>query len=360
MSLTSSTFKYTPIAIAEGYDFLNKLPLFKFYDELKSISTTQNNNRTECNNLIDYEDLQRICNKLGYILCNITQISNIANVDNNRSCKYLNYLIQEEIENVNSDSNKLPTLYEALKKYKTSYENYKCDFEQNTETDIDIAQTIKQLNYYAEYLYWINENFENIQDTQEDNFSKFLNTFIMLYNRVLRYDTCNQSKKYLTKLNDFKKEYDEALEHIKTKYKDIKPKTMENDEEAAESCTTGKEQDQEGDSEFPLFSSIKSHITTHPAPAAPTHSALGDTIRDDTPEDSNDSTIGKATPFICSGVAIFMFLFILHKFTPLGTCLRKNKLIDRNRMKGKQDDIYKLLSDASQIPHNIAYQPIGY
>ncbi|KMZ77354.1 hypothetical protein PVIIG_05502 [Plasmodium vivax India VII] len=313
MSPTSSTVQYSPIAIAQ-YDFLKELPLFKFFDQLKSISTTPNNNHDKCESLTHYNKLQNICNKLGVILGKIKEISILVDADNNnRSCKYLNYLIREEIEKEKCDPNTLPFLYEALNKYNGSYENYKCHFKQNTDADINIAQTIKQLNYYGEYIYWFNQNYNNITYSNKTDFYEFLNACALYYNRLIRYDTCNEIKKYQTVLNDFKAMYNEALEHIKTKYKDIKPKTMENDEEAAESCTTGKEQDQEGDSEFPLFSRIKSHITTHPAPAAPTHSALGDTIQDGSSEDPNVSTVGKATPIICSAVAISMFSFILHK-----------------------------------------------
>ncbi|VUZ99691.1 PIR protein [Plasmodium vivax] len=336
MSLTSSTSQYSPISIAQGYDFLKQLPLYQFYENLKSISAIQNDNHTECETLNDSNELQKICYQLGNILGKITQINKLVDVDNNnnnnRSCKYLNYFIQEQIEKVKPASNNLSTLYEALNKYKGKYEDYKCNFQENTKTDTDIAKISKELYYYAEYLYWIKKNIKNIENTKEIKYSQFFSAFVLYYNRLLQHDTCNDIKEYQTELNEFKGKYNEALAHIKTKYKDISTRPMDNVEEAKKSFR-------------------------HPLQFIRDDS--GDTIQAGTPEDSQGSTVGKATPIICSAVAIFMSSFMLHKFTPLGTYLRRNKLIDRNRMDEKQDDNYKLLSDTSRIPHNIAYQPVG-
>ncbi|GAB69648.1 hypothetical protein PCYB_003970 [Plasmodium cynomolgi strain B] len=154
------TFQNIPISIAQLHDFLKELPLFKFYDEIERISKNPNDNPTECDTLTGFNTLQEICYKIVYILDNITQFSNLVDVANNnyRSCKYLKYLVQEEIEKEECDSYTLRSLYEALNKYKSPNGNYECIFEQNTNTDTNINHTTKELYYYAEYLYWIKEN----------------------------------------------------------------------------------------------------------------------------------------------------------------------------------------------------------
>ncbi|SCA59809.1 VIR protein [Plasmodium vivax] len=367
MSLFSSTVHYTPISIAHGSEFLKELPLFKFYVKLESISTTPYKDHDECKSLNGFNELQKICYKLGDILGEITEISKLVDVDNNknndRSCQYLNYLIQEEIEKEKEkcDPNTLPSLYKALNKYKGSYGDYKCKFEQSNNTDTDIAKTSKNMYYYAEYLYWIIKEFKNIQDTKENIFSQFLNTSIRPYNKLLQHDTCNKPQKYKTQLEEFKNKYNEALEYIKKIYPVIITKPMNNYEEAKKTCGTDSEKTDELYPDlFKYFSTASSDLRAHPISQPLALSASGDILLDGTPQDSQGSTLGTATPIICSAVAISMFSFILHKFTPLGTYLRRNKLIDRNRMDEKQDDNYKLLSNASEIPHNIAYQPVGY
>ncbi|SCA59639.1 hypothetical protein PVC01_000012500 [Plasmodium vivax] len=181
----------------------------------------QNDSHNECVKLTDYKELQKICNKLGYVLDNITKFSKFVDVDNNnnRSCKYLNYLIQEEIEHLESDSNNISSLYETLNKYKSSHDNYECIFKQNANTDTKIAKTSKNVYYYSEYLYWIKKEFNNIQNTEKKQFWEFLNTSIFPYNRLLQHDTCNKNKKYQNELNDFKLKYNEAINEIKKKYK---------------------------------------------------------------------------------------------------------------------------------------------
>ncbi|CAI7723969.1 Plasmodium vivax Vir protein, putative [Plasmodium vivax] len=365
MSPTNSTVQYSPISIAQSYVFLRELPLFKFYNELNITSTTPKINHDQCKNLTRHHDLYKICNQLGDILGNIKEINKLANVDvdnnnnNNRSCKYLNYLIREEIEKEKCDPNTLPSLYEALNTYNGSFENYKCNFEPNTnpDPDTDIAEKSKKLYYYTEYLYWITQKYNNIIKSNETDYYHFLNACVFYYNKLLQHDTCKENQKHKNELNDFKETYIEALENIKKIYPNITPKPMQDSEEAKESCTNNREKSQESDEEgFILFQSLTSNSRTRRPP--PTLSDSVAIHQNSIPQDSQGSTIGKATPIICSTVAISMFSFILHKFTPLGTYLRRNKLIDRNRMDEKQDDNYKLLSDASQIPHNIAYQPV--
>ncbi|KMZ88687.1 hypothetical protein PVBG_05543 [Plasmodium vivax Brazil I] len=290
------------------YDFLKQLPLYQFYENLKSISAIQNDNHTECETLNDSNELQKICYQLGNILGKITQINKLVDVDNNnnnnnRSCKYLNYFIQEQIEKVKPASNNLSTLYEALNKYKGKYEDYKCNFQENTKTDTDIAKISKELYYYAEYLYWIKKNIKNIENT---------NAFVLYYNRLLQHDTCNDIKEYQTELNEFKGKYNEALAHIKTKYKDISTRPMDNVEEAKKSCTTAQQDDEKDENDTPLFlRSTSFSRVRHPLQFIRDDS--GDTIQAGTPEDSQGSTVGKATPIICSAVAIFMSSFMLHK-----------------------------------------------
>ncbi|KMZ94044.1 hypothetical protein PVMG_02270 [Plasmodium vivax Mauritania I] len=325
-------------SIYRNNKFLNQLPLYQFFDKLISIPTTPNKKHDECESLNGYDELQKICNRLGNILDKITGISTLVDADNNKNnitCKYLDYFIQEEIEKEQCDSKNLPSLYEALNKYKDSYLNYKCDFVQNTNNDTTIYHTIKQVNFYAEYLYWLNQNYNNITNANKTDYYEFLNVCVLYYNRLLKHDTCIEINKYQTQLNEFKKEYDQALEAIKITHKDINPIPMHDENRAKESCSTDSKKVQELESDvFTYFSTIPSGIRAQPISPRPALSNSGDTIQADAPEDSQGST-----------------------FTPLGTYLRRNKLIDRNRMDEKQDDNYKLLSDASRIPHNIAYQP---
>ncbi|CAI7718379.1 Plasmodium vivax Vir protein, putative [Plasmodium vivax] len=333
MSQTRSTFQYSPITIAQ-YDFLKELPLFKFYNKLKSFYTITKDGHPECKSLTSYNELQNICNKLGDILDNITEISKTVEVDhninNNRSCQYLTYFIQEEIENLKSESSDLPSLYEALKEYNSSYENHKCKFELNIDADINIAKTRKQIYYYAEYLYWIKHKYNNIINSNETDYNKFFSDCAFYYNKLLQDVICRKKEKYQTELSNLKKVYDEALKAIKNKYPDINPMSMKDKASAKKSCPTGQKVNQDGKQEYQLFSG-NSYFSKGPPPGHSIREISGDINLHGTPEGSQGSTIGKATPILCSTVAISMFSFILHK----------------------------LLSDASQIPHNIAYQPVG-
>ncbi|CAI7722546.1 hypothetical protein PVPAM_120078500 [Plasmodium vivax] len=166
-------------------------------------------------------------------------------------------------------------------------------------------------------------------------FFQFLNDSVLYYNRLLLVDACSEIGKHQNILKDFNVKYNEALQCIKKIYSDINPKPMNKDEEAKKSCATDSEKSpEENEDQFILFSSLTSDSRTRRPPTE--LSDAGPIYQDSIPQDSQGST-----------------------FTPLGTYLRKNKLIDRYRMNEKQDDNYKLLSDASRIPHNIAYQPVG-
>ncbi|SBS82038.1 PIR protein [Plasmodium ovale] len=335
-----------------GHDNIDYLTSKKRYDAL-DIQFIDQGNHEECYGL--ERELEN--DNDAYVLCmkvtgNLNNFNNIKFFDslNDYRCKYLNFWIHE-ILNKYKGKHSGTLKFRILKFFeKFNAKDSKCPSEFTDYVITDDYKKMKSFYDYALNYQILQFDYEQSDKPCTKRIDNYIRTIINLYNQVKQEctRTANSTKKYCIALEDIKKVYPQGKLWKLTCNEVVTEKTAKILKEIStlrEENTRLQEQITQNCEERVAGNCEKSALFRHDCPPC---------------SSGSNSCITVVVPLL---VILFIF-FILAKFTPLGSCLRRYIIrkkgekmnINEERIEESLEHTFNYVDKNSEMGGNI----IGY
>ncbi|SBT77463.1 PIR protein [Plasmodium ovale] len=333
------------------HDFLKSLPLYKFFHLMENKEGLVVSNSKCSNNLgmshKGYFDVVILCRKSENILHSLesTFNSEFKLEDKDRYCNYFKFWLNAKTKMFEHYSYNVNMLYQSLMHYHfVLKDDYSCSNIIDLKIREGNLEIYKYLFFHTENLYWINKKFKESLGSDTTSLSNYLEKCSDYYDKIICTDTCEKNVLYKEQLEDFKNEFNSTILHLLSIKPDIELKQLE-------SPTRHRCKERDNIIKCPMENREEKWNTIILDPD-------GEAPSDDTA--SLLSTI--VILFIFSGITILFSLFILYKFTPLGSWLqhfiqKKRKICGNFNEENEQflstlsnDEIY-----STESTYNIAY-----
>ncbi|SBT73733.1 Plasmodium vivax Vir protein, putative [Plasmodium ovale] len=345
--------------LQEIYQFLRKLPVYTFYEEMNEDEQKSVQEKSMCKTYMITQEsgndvLMELCQKAENILKSLEDsfIDGSKHSNKERYCNYFKYWLnfkakQIGLENYSPNYNyNYSMLYRSIMTYNlTLGDKYTCDNITDIGSDKNEFDEIsKKLFYITENLYWIRNKYDMIENPDLSSLYKFLVYSTDFYNKIICENKCEENARYKSILEEFHGEFDKTSKYLYQLHQEIKKEELESPiqhkckEQTLTLCnleTRSVEWAKHGISDLDYYYGY---------------------------EMGYDSTT-IITTVAFSIIMMFFLLLFLYKFTPLGTSLRhylqrKNKICNTfNEFKKKILQKSKNKEIKSQNwTYNIPYQ----
>ncbi|SBS93699.1 PIR Superfamily Protein [Plasmodium ovale curtisi] len=330
------------INITNTHDFLKKLHLYKLFDSSCLINKEMSclpkgdidNGVSLCDTFLNqsadnYKKLRDHCLKGEKILRLFKSKLHSIVTDDIRDtfCYYINYMLYSQIHEINRSSNNISNYYAALIKYNSYINPYNgCVNINDLRINKDAFKKKIDLFIHSENLYWIREDYNQVNTEDDTSFSDFLNEVASNYNSIIDNEDCQKIAPYESELRNLEREFSSTLEFLKERTKKINAETLK---PRKAKC-------------LHIDAVGNSLIINRLRYGSSTSAAARWSPNNDEVNGNNNSIYTFVVSFVIIS-AILVTLFILHKFTPYGF-LFSNKI---KTMKKLLDNIYLERKNAS-------------
>ncbi|SBS89448.1 PIR Superfamily Protein, partial [Plasmodium ovale curtisi] len=235
-------------------------------------------------------------------------------------CGYVNYMLYSQIHEIDRPSNNISNYYTALINYNSYINPYnRCVNINDLSINKDVFQEKIYLFIHSENLYWIRENYNQVNTEDDTSFINFLDEVADNYNRIIDNADCEKIAPYERELRNLEREFSSTVEFLKERTRKINAKTL-----------------QPRKAQCSHINSIgNALIINRLGYGSSTSVAARWSPNNDEVNGNNNSIYTFVVSFVIIS-AILVALFILYKFTPYGF-LFSNKI---KRMKKMLDNIY--------------------
>ncbi|SBT33386.1 PIR Superfamily Protein [Plasmodium ovale wallikeri] len=291
-------------------NMLKQLPLYHFYDVLNNENDYVDSGTDSCagyatNSLNKYSQFIHLCKVLHYKRSKFPNIiEQCDNVPKTKRCEYMTYWLRNKIEDIDPNFPTNSMLHVMFSMIFTSIFGNDCVYDKNKFSNVDFPLRKKYFDY-TENLQSINDLGRKFTDLNDYFYCEYIADGIKAYNEVIEHDSCNRAScTYFKELENFKNKFKSLQSSLNEKCGNNLPCLKKNKEEYEHPCTSKRV-------------SFKSTEPTY----------MGLSGLPDSEQGVSVSTI--ITPVI-SLFGISFILFILYKFTPFGSLLRRHIMKEKN------------------------------
>ncbi|SBT56334.1 PIR Superfamily Protein [Plasmodium ovale wallikeri] len=305
--------------LSSTHGFLEKLPLYEFYELIEKTNCKPTAPNTKCDynivkNIKDSQEALSLCQKSENILHSFKDTSNkiFQSKNKNKFCHYFKYWLNGKTKYSTIDVNNSQRIYHNLSFYNFALDNdYKCNNISELNVKKETFEKIKYLFFYKENLYWIKELYTKVQNVNKDSFTNFLEECSYNYNDILCTGTCKNNSFFKLLLENLQNEFNSTLLHLKASGHDIKIEPLKSPKE--HTCKNIKE------------GTLCDLVIQNPKWNDENNLDVTDFYEGED-EDGSDGTEGSLSTVIVSItfsiLTIMSFLFFIHKFTTFGSRLQ--------------------------------------
>ncbi|SBT83141.1 PIR protein [Plasmodium ovale] len=313
-------------------NMLKLLPLNHFYDVLNNEGDYFDNSFALCSGQIasvwgNYDKFLRLCNKIEYKRRKFSHIIEQCNqIPQEKICEYLKYWLREQIEDIDPESSNVSPLIHVFNLLFGTINDNKCFYDKDKFSKFNFPLK-KKLFDYGENLESINNLGKDLKDLNGSFYCTYITDGIKLYNEKILADACiNEKCDYYDELNKFKNKYNEYRESIIKKCGYILP------------C-------------------LKNSTTKYEEPCSPVEDNDGYLINvDKEVSEYADGHHGVSVSMIITPIILVLgitfVLFILYKFTPLGSLLRCRIIEEKKVGYNNHEGTNHMLHDSEEISSN--------
>ncbi|SBS99713.1 PIR Superfamily Protein, partial [Plasmodium ovale curtisi] len=142
-------------------------------------------------------------------------------------CGYVNYMLYSQIHEIDRPSNNISNYYTALINYNSYINPYNgCVNINDLSINKDDFQKKIYLFIHSENLYWIRENYNQVNTEDDTSFINFLDEVASNYNSIIDNTDCKKIAPYERELRNLEREFSSTLEFLKERGKKINSETL--------------------------------------------------------------------------------------------------------------------------------------